>query len=237
MARSRIQALTFDVFGTVVDWRGGIMRAVAETARAHGVTVDPGAFADAWRGRYQPLMEEVRAGRRPWVPLDTLHREGLVGVLDQFDIAGLPDTALDELVLGWHRLDPWPDAVEGLTRLRRDHILATLSNGNIRLMVDMAKRAGLPWDAILGAEAAQAYKPQPETYLATARMLGLAPGQCLMVAAHYLDLTAAQALGFRTCYVWRRNELGTGIKDDLPADHGLDLVVEDFRELADRLES
>jgi 2-haloacid dehalogenase len=235
MRPDEIEALTFDVFGTVVDWRGGIIRDGAALGARKGLTVDWAKFADAWRGLYQPLLAEVRDGRRPWVPLDQLHREGLERVLAEFGIAGLDEADIADLVLAWHRLDPWPDAVAGLTRLKRRHLLATLSNGNVRLTVDMAKRAGLPWDAVLGAEVARAYKPSPEAYLTTARLLGLPPGRCLMVAAHYSDLVAARGQGFRTCYVWRRDEWGTGEKHDLPADHGLDLVVEDFAELADRL--
>ena len=235
MTLDEIEALTFDVFGTVVDWRAGIIRDGAALGARHGLTVDWAAFAGAWRSLYQPLLSEVRDGRRPWVPLDQLHREGLDLVLAQFGIAGLDEVELADLVRAWHRLDPWPDAVAGLDRLKRRYILATLSNGNVRLMVDMAKRAGLPWDAVLGAEVARAYKPSPETYLTTARLLDLPPARCMMVAAHYSDLVAARSLGFRTCYVWRRDEWGIGEKHDLPADHGLDLVVEDFAELADRL--
>ena len=236
MRPDEIEALTFDVFGTVVDWRAGIQRDGAALGAKHGLRVDWAAFADAWRGRYQPLLSDVREGRRPWVILDQLHREGLDQVLAQFGITSLDESTREDFVRAWHRLDPWPDAVAGLNRLRRGYILATLSNGNVRLMVDMAKRAGLPWDAVLGAEVAKAYKPSPETYLTTARLLDLPPARCMMVAAHYYDLVAARAQGFRTCYVWRRDEWGTGEKNDLPADHGLDLVVEDFAELADRLE-
>lgn len=236
MRPDEIEALTFDVFGTVVDWRAGIRRDGAALGARHGLAVDWAAFADAWRGRYQPLLSDVREGRRPWVILDQLHREGLDQVLAQFGITGLDSATREDFVRAWHRLDPWPDVVGGLTRLRRRYILATLSNGNVRLMVNMAKRAGLPWDAVLGAEMAKAYKPSPESYLTTARLLDLPPARCMMVAAHYYDLVAARAQGFRTCYVWRRDEWGTGEKNDLPADHGLDLVVEDFAELADRLE-
>lgn len=236
MRPDEIEALTFDVFGTVVDWRAGIRRDGAALGARHGLAVDWAAFADAWRGRYQPLLSDVREGRRPWVILDQLHREGLDQVLAQFGITELDSATREDFVQAWHRLDPWPDVVGGLTRLRRRYILATLSNGNVRLMVNMAKRAGLPWDAVLGAEMAKAYKPSPESYLTTARLLDLPPARCMMVAAHYYDLVAARAQGFRTCYVWRRDEWGTGEKNDLPADHGLDLVVEDFAELADRLE-
>ena len=236
MRPDEIEALTFDVFGTVVDWRAGIRRDGAALGARHGLAVDWAAFADAWRGRYQPLLSDVREGRRPWVILDQLDREGLDQVLAQFGITELDSATREDFVRAWHRLDPWPDVVGGLTRLRRRYILATLSNGNVRLMVNMAKRAGLPWDAVLGAEMAKAYKPSPESYLTTARLLDLPPARCMMVAAHYYDLVAARAQGFRTCYVWRRDEWGTGEKNDLPADHGLDLVVEDFAELADRLE-
>ncbi|GGF42451.1 haloacid dehalogenase [Aliidongia dinghuensis] len=235
MTPDEIDALTFDVFGTVVDWRGGIIRDGTALGAKHGLAVDWGHFADAWRGLYQPLLGSVRDGRRPWVPLDQLHREGLLQVLAQFGIHGLDEAEIADFVRVWHRLDPWPDAVAALTRLKRRYVLATLSNGNVRLTVNMAKRAGLPWDAVLGAEVAHAYKPMPEAYLATARLLDVPPGRCLMVAAHYSDLVAACGQGFRTCYVWRRAEYGTGEKHDLPDDHGLDLVVEDFGELADRL--
>ena len=230
-----IKALTFDVFGTVVDWRSGIIREGEALGRAKGLAVDWARFADAWRGLYQPAMSQVRDGARSWVKLDDLHRESLERLLNDFGIAGLSEAEIDDLNRAWHRLDPWPDAVTGMTRLKRRYILATLSNGNIALLVNMAKRAGLPWDAVLGAEVARHYKPQKEAYLATAAFLDLRPAQCLMVAAHYDDLVAAAACGFRTAYVWRRDEFGVRPKDDLPAVHALDLVVEDFGALADRL--
>jgi 2-haloacid dehalogenase len=232
---SDIKALTFDVFGTVVDWRSGIIREGEALGRTKGLAVDWARFADAWRGLYQPAMSQVRDGTRPWVRLDDLHRESLERLLPEFGIAGLSEAEIDDLNRAWHRLDPWPDAVTGMTRLKRRYILASLSNGNVALLVNMAKRAGLPWDAVLGAEPARHYKPQKEAYLATAAFLGLRPAQCLMVAAHYDDLVAAAACGFRTAYVWRRDEFGVRPKDDLPAVHALDLVVEDFGALADRL--
>ena len=232
---SEISALTFDVFGTVVDWRSGIIRDGEALGRAKGLAVDWARFADAWRALYQPALSQVRDGTRPWTKLDDLHRESLERLLVEFGIAGLSEAEADALNRAWHRLDPWPDAVAGMTRLRRRYILATLSNGNVALLVNMAKRAGLPWDAVLGAEAARRYKPQNEAYLATAAFLGLRPAQCLMVAAHYNDLVAAAACGFRTGYVWRRDEFVVRPKDDLPAVHALDLVVEDFGALADRL--
>jgi 2-haloacid dehalogenase len=235
MALDGIAALTFDVFGTVVDWRGGVIREGEALSARTAIVADWGELADAWRGAYQPSLSEVREGRQPWTRLDDLHRRSLDRLLPEFGLAGLDEAQRTDLNLAWHRLDPWPDAVAGLDRLKRRFILATLSNGNVRLLVDMARRAGLPWDAILGAEVARAYKPLPRAYLATAELLNLAPGECLMVAAHYGDLVAARSLGFKTCYVWRRTELGPRVKDDLPAAHGLDLVVEDFLELADRL--
>jgi 2-haloacid dehalogenase len=235
MALPDIAALTFDVFGTVVDWRGSLIREGQALERAVGLKADWSAFADSWRGLYKPMMLEVREGRLPWTRLDDLHRMALDRLLPEFGLESLSEAQRQDLNLAWHRLDPWPDSVAGLTRLKQRFMLATLSNGNIRLMVDMAKRAGLPWDAILGAEVARAYKPAPKAYLTAADLLCLAPGQCMMVAAHYADLIAAQECGFRTCYVWRRAEFGPRPKQDLPDQHGLDLVVEDFQDLADEL--
>jgi 2-haloacid dehalogenase len=232
---SSIKALTFDVFGTVVDWRASIIREGEAFARARGLHVDWARFADAWRGRYQPSLEEVRSGRRPWTPLDDLHRESLEALLAEFGIRGLSAEDILHLNRAWHRLDPWPDAVPGLTRLRRRYILATLSNGNVALMVNMARRAGLPWDAILGAEVAGHYKPRPETYLRTAALLGLAPGECLMVAAHNGDLVAASGCGLRTAFVPRPEEHGPGQTSDLRPDRPFDVVARDFVELADQL--
>lgn len=230
-----IKALTFDVFGTVVDWRSGIIREGEALGRAKSIAVDWARFADAWRALYQPMLSKVRDGETDWIKLDDLHRMSLERLLDEFGIAGLGEAEIDHLNRAWHRLDPWPDVVAGLTRLKRRYVLATLSNGNVALLVNMAKRAGLPWDAVLGAEVARHYKPQPQAYRATAAFLGLDPAQCLMVAAHYHDLLAASACGFRTAYVWRRDEFVVRPKDDLPAVHELDLVVEDFAVLADRL--
>jgi 2-haloacid dehalogenase len=227
-----IRALTFDVFGTVVDWRSGIARDAAAILGAAGHALDWGAFADRWRALYQPGLEQVRSGERPWARLDDLHRESLLLILDEFGIRGLSDPEIDELNRAWHRLDPWPDAVDGLSRLRARYVLATLSNGNVSLTVDMAKRAGLPWDAVLGAEVAQAYKPLPQAYLTTARLLDCRPEECLMVATHHRDLVAARDCGFRTAYVHRPREFGPRAKNDLPPEHGHDLVVADFLELA-----
>jgi 2-haloacid dehalogenase len=235
MAASEVAALTFDVFGTVVDWRGSLVREGEALERSTGVAADWGAFADAWRGLYQPMLTEVREGRMPWTRLDDLHRRSLDRILPEFGLAALTESQRQDLNLAWHRLEPWPDSLAGLARLKRRFILAPLSNGNVRLLVDMAKNAGLPWDAILGAEVARAYKPLPAAYLTAADLLCLPPGSCMMVAAHYADLVAARSCGFRTCYVWRRQEYGARPKTDLPEDHGLDFVVEDFEDLADRL--
>lgn len=172
---TEVKALCFDVFGTVVDWRGSVAREAASFFGERGVDRDWRAFADAWRARYQPAMAEVRSGKRPWVRLDDLHRENLAYVLAAFEIEDLGDREIDHLNRAWHRLDPWPDVIEGLQRLKARYILATLSNGNVALMVNMAKRAGLAWDVILGAEVAHAYKPQPEAYLRSAALLDLPP--------------------------------------------------------------
>ena len=235
MPLADVKALTFDVFGTVVDWRNSIAREAKALLEPKGFAHDWHFFAERWRARYQPAMERVRSGERPWVRLDELHRENLVELLAEFDVSGLSAAETDHLNRAWHRLDPWPDAVEGLTRLKRKYILATLSNGNIALMVDMAKRAGLPWDAILGAEIARAYKPQPEAYLRSADAIGLRPQQCMMVAAHNADLVAARAQGFRTAYVNRPTEYGPGQTRDVKAEHEFDIVANSFVDLADKL--
>lgn len=235
MAVSDIKALTFDVFGTVVDWRTSIIREGEALGRSKGIEADWAAFADAWRGRYAPSMDRVRKGELPWTRLDDLHRASLVSLIEEFGLPALDEREIDQFNRAWHRLDPWPDAVEGLTRLKRRFILATLSNGNVALLVNMAKRAGLPWDAILGAEVARHYKPDPEAYLITAGMLGLAPGECLMVAAHNADLVVAGELGFRTAFVRRPTEHGASQTGDLAAGPAVDFAAESFIDLAAQL--
>lgn len=232
-----VRALLFDTFGTVVDWRGGVAREAGAFLKRHSLTGDPETFADDWRAQYQPAMEVIRQGSRPFVRLDVIHRENLDSVLRAwgFDPARFDPAELDELNRAWHRLDPWPDAVRGLARLRERFFIAPLSNGNIALLANMAKRAGLPWDAILGAEVVRAYKPQPVAYLGTADVLGLRPDQCMMVAAHNDDLLAARAAGLRTGFVLRAAEHGPGQTTDLKADGPWDLSVHDFCELADAL--
>jgi 2-haloacid dehalogenase len=235
MSLSAVKALCFDVFGTVVDWRESIAREAGQALGARGIVRDWHAFADAWRARYQPAMEAVRSGRRPFARLDDLHRENLLALLEDLAIGGLGDAEIDDLNRAWHRLDPWPDAVEGLNWLKRKYILATLSNGNVALMVNLARRAGLPWDVILGAEVAGAYKPQPEAYLRSAALLDLAPEECMMVAAHGRDLIAAAACGFRTAFVGRPAEYGPNQRRSRSAEHAFDVVADSFVDLADKL--
>src|SRR3984957_8250243 len=232
---SEIKALTFDVFGTVVDWRNGVAREAESVLAPRGHALDWGAFADGWRARYMPAMAKVARGERPFAVLDVLHRENLVELLADTGITGLGEAEIDELNLAWHRLDPWPDVLEGMARLKRHFILASLSNGNVALMVDLARRAGLPWDVILGAEVARAYKPSAEAYDSAARMLALRPSECLMVAAHPADLAAAAARGFRTAYIHRPLERGPGREAKRPATGTFDYAVDSFTELAEAL--
>jgi 2-haloacid dehalogenase len=235
MDATAIKALTFDVFGTVVDWRSSIIREGEALGRAKGFAVDWGKFADAWRGQYQPNMERVRSGELPWTKLDDLHRMALDRLIAEFQLTGLSEAEIDHLNRAWHRLDPWPDVVPGLARLRQRFILATLSNGNVALIVNMAKRAGLPWDAVLGAEIARHYKPQPEVYLNAAELLGLQPAECMMVAAHNGDLAAASRLGFRTGFVARPHEHGPGPGRDVRPEGEWDVIAASFLDLADQL--
>ncbi len=197
--------------------------------------IDPEAVADAWRARYQPQMETVRSGARPWVNLDVLHREALDDVLREAGFDEVPAEARDELTLAWHRLDPWPDTLPGLTRLKALAVVAPHSNGHVALLLDMARRAGLPWDLILGAETAGAYKPEPQSYLRNAELVGLPPRDVMMVAAHNGDLHAAAGVGMRTAFVWRPTEHGPGQTTDLEPDGAWDVVADDLIDLADRL--
>ncbi len=230
-----VKALTFDVFGTVVDWRSSIIEEGRALGRHKNFEADWVAFADAWRGKYQPSMSRVRSGEVPWANLDSLHRASLEELLEEFGITTLNDQEKDQLNRAWHRLQPWSDSVAGLVRLKKHYILATLSNGNIALLVNMAKNACLPWDAILGAEVTKHYKPQPQCYLMSAQLLDLAPHECMMVAAHNGDLVAAAALGFRTAFVGRPTEYGPDQRVDLKAEHPFDVVSDSFTDLADKL--
>ena len=211
-----IKALFFDVFGTLVDWRTSIAREAQASLAPLGYSLDWLAFADAWRGEYQPAMEEIRSGRQPFCKLDMLHRGNLERVLPRFGVSGLSEEAMAHLNLAWHRLDAWPDTAPGLTRLKRQFRIAPVSNGNISLMVDLARRNGIPWDAILGSEIAGGFKPQPRVYLAACEALDLSPGECMMTAAHSRDLAAAAKLGLRTAHIARPNEHGAGKGEPAP---------------------
>ena len=227
-----LKAVTFDVFGTVVDWRTSIAREVESLSIKKQFVVDGERFADAWRKLYQPSMKKVRDGKMPWTVLDDLHRTNLLEVLEAFGIDQLSEEEIEHLNRAWHRLDPWPDAVAGLQRLKQHYIIGTLSNGNVALIVNMAKFSGLPWDVVLGAEIARHYKPQPEAYLKSAEILGLKPRECMLVAAHNGDLAAAGRCGFQTAFVPRPTEYGSEQTTDLAAEYDCDLVAGDFIELA-----
>jgi 2-haloacid dehalogenase len=231
---SDLAALIFDVFGTVVDWRSTVIREGETIGREKDLNVDWGAFADAWRGRYAPSMDRVRRGEIPWTKLDDLHRASLEELLGEFGIEGLTDAEKNHINRVWHRLDPWQDAVEGITRLKQRYVVAPLSNGNVALLTNMAKPAKLPWDLVLSAELVRHYKPDPETYLMAPELLDLRPEEVMMVAAHVDDLRAARESGLRTAYVLRPLEFGPGGKVETP-DPSFDLVVGDFVELAEKL--
>ncbi len=235
MNPSSLKALAFDVFGTVVDWRGSVIREGEALAREKNLpNVDWPAFADAWRGRYAPSMDRVRRGETPWKNLDALHRASLQELLREFGIEGLTEGDKDHLNKAWHRLAPWPDSVEGLTRLKERYTITTLSNGNVALLNDMAKGAGLPWDLILSAELVRHYKPDPETYLMVPGLLDLRPEEVMLVAAHPSDLRAAQTHGLRTAYVLRPLEWGLEWEPE-PPDPSFDVNAEDFLDLAEKL--
>lgn len=229
-----IRALAFDVFGTVVDWRSSIIAELSEFGREHGVDADWSRFADDWRAGYVPAMDRVRRGELPWTRIDDLHRGRLVELLDQAAIT-VSDTDIDHLNRAWHRLDPWPDSVAGLTRLKQRFLITTLSNGNVSLLTDMAKRAGLPWDCVLSAEIFGHYKPDREAYLGTAHILDVAPGELMMVAAHPSDLRAARDAGLATAYVHRPLEQGPDRTPKRPDRDEFDITASDFGDLADQL--
>src|ERR671916_2749026 len=231
MDTSGVRALAFDVFGTVVDWRSAVIRDGKELGRKKDLRVDWAAFADEWRGRYAPSMDRVRRGERAWTNLDALHRNSLTELLEVFGIEGLTEEEKDHLNKVWHRLDPWPDSVPGLGRLKERYVLTTLSNGNVALLTNMAKRAGLPWDLILSAELVRHYKPDPETYLMVPYLLELHPDEVMLVAAHPSDLRHAQDNGFKAAYILRPQEWGPEGDAERP-DPSFDLVADDLLELA-----
>ncbi|MBT7612252.1 MAG: haloacid dehalogenase type II [Rhodospirillaceae bacterium] len=236
MRGGAITGLLFDVFGTVVDWRTGVARDVAGFFDPLDVDVDSHAFADAWRGKYQPAMKGVRDGARGYVALDTLHLENLETILAEF---GLADRVDQEgrawLNRAWERLPPWPDSVPGLTALKSRYAIATCSNGSIALMLGLARYGGLPWDALLGAEIAQSYKQKPEVYLKSVEAMGYAPDEVMMVAAHNDDLFAAQDAGLRTAFIPRPTEHGPDQTSDLEPTGKWDVVADDLLDLAQQL--
>jgi 2-haloacid dehalogenase len=233
--RPGAKALVFDTFGTVVDWRSSVAREAEALAKRKGATLDGARFADAWRAGYGPSMNRVRTGELPWTKLDALHRMTLDRILVDFEFTGLTEDEKDAFNHAWHRLTPWPDAVAGLTRLKKKFIIAPLSNGNISLMTDLAKHSGLPWDCILGAELVRHYKPDREVYQSAADILDLRPADVMMVAAHLGDLRAAKGVGLRTAFVTRPLEYGPAGKPDLNADGSVDFSAKDFNDLAGQL--
>jgi 2-haloacid dehalogenase len=228
------KALFFDVFGTLVDWRTSIAREAELVLKPLGFSLDWIAFAEAWRDEYQPGMEEVRSGRIPFSKLDVLHRRNLERILPRFRISGLSEDVVRELNLAWHRLDAWPDVPPGMARLKRRVMLAPVSNGNISLMVDLARRNNIPWDAILGAETAGDYKPKPRVYLAACEAFDLPPAECMMVAAHTNDLLAAAKCGLRTAHIARPNENGPGTGEGAPK-APVDVAAKSLEDLAAQL--
>ena len=229
-----LRALFFDVFGTLVDWRSSVAREASQILHPQGFALDWAAFADAWRGEYQPGMEEVRSGKIPFSKLDVLHRRNLERFLPRFGVKNLSDAMLHELTLSWHRLDAWPDVPAALVRLKRKFMVAPVSNGNISLMVDLARRNNFPWDAILGAEIAGDYKPKPGVYLAACAAFDLKPEQCMMVAAHSNDLAAAAQCGLRTGHIARPDEHGPGTGERSPT-VPVDVAGDDLADLATKL--
>jgi len=226
------RALAFDVFGTVVDWRSSLIRELEQFGKQHGLQQDWPAFADNWRAGYAPAMDRVRRGDLPWTRIDDLHRMILVGLLDGVVVS---DEDIDHLNRAWHRLDPWPDTVRGLTRLKDKFVITPLSNGNVSLLTNMAKRAGLPWDCVISAELFHHYKPDREAYLGCADLLGVRPDELMLVAAHPSDLRAAHDAGLMTGYVDRPLEYGPGGRSHRIDDGEFDVTATDFLNLADQL--
>jgi len=234
-ALANVEALTFDVFGTVVDWRTSIIREGQVLSLEKGFDLDWESFSDAWRSGYGPAMNRVRTGELPWLKVDQLHRLILDDLLVEYDFPAMSEEEIDHLNQVWHRLIPWPDTVRGLGRLKAKFVLATLSNGNVSLLTSMAKNAGLPWDVILSAELSGHYKPDPEVYIKAAELLGLPHERVMMVATHKGDLRAAGALGFKTAYVPRPLEYGPDREIDMTPDPAFDVNATDFLDLATQL--
>ena len=230
-----IKVLAFDVFGTVVDWRSSVIAEGKELGKAKGLKIDWAAFADAWRAIYRPYMDRVGNGQLPWTKLDDLHRQMLEETLAKFGIDALTNDEKENFNRVWHRLKPWPDSAPGLQRLKSRFVITTLSNGNISLLTNMAKHAGLPWDCILSAENVRRYKPDPEVYLLVPRLFDCKPDQVMMVAAHEHDLQSARKHGLRTAFVHRPAEHGPGKAAPIPPKEKYDIVAGNFIELAEQL--
>jgi 2-haloacid dehalogenase len=230
-----VSVLAFDVFGTVVDWRSSVITEGEQLGKAKGVTVDWAGFADAWRAVYRPSLDRVQRGELPWTKLDILHRMSLEEILKRFKIEGLNEEEKDHFNRVWHRLKPWPDSVPGLRRLKTRFVITTLSNGNISLLTNMAKHAGLPWDCILSAENVQHYKPDPEVYRLVPELFDLRADQVMLVAAHEHDLQAAQKHGLRTAFVHRPLEHGPGKAAAIPPAGNYDFIATDFLDLAEQI--
>jgi 2-haloacid dehalogenase len=228
-------AIVFDTFGSVVDWRSSLIADLSAYGNQRGITADWPALVDAWRAAYHPSMDRVRKGELPWTKLDDLHRASLDRLVAQFSISGLTEDDMVHINLGWHRLHPWPDSVPGLTRLKTRFIIGPLSNGNVSLLLNMAKFAGIPWDMIFGSDLFQHFKPDPETYLGVARMLDVRPDQVMMAAAHNGDLAAARACGLSTAFFPRPTEYGPHQRRDFAADQDWDIVAVDIQDLAAQL--
>jgi 2-haloacid dehalogenase len=234
-AAQSVQLLVFDTFGTVVDWRSAVIAEGEQLGRTKHLNVDWAAFADAWRGGYGPSMNRVRNGQLPWTKLDVLHRMTLDELIVRFKIDGLSEAEKAHFNRVWHRLKGWPDSPAGLTRLKKRFVIAPLSNGNVSLLTEMAKFAGLPWDCILSTELVRHYKPDKETYLMPGEFFDLKPEAVMMVAAHAGDLDSAKALGLKTAYVHRPLENGPGRPSTMPAAGKYDFLARDMKELATQL--
>jgi 2-haloacid dehalogenase len=230
-----VQALTFDTYGTVVDWRDSVLAELTAFGAARGLAVDWPAFLTEWQAAYRPGMDRVNSGEWPWTTVEAIYRRRLEELLPRYEIESLGEGDLVRLTRAWWRLHPWPDAVPGLRRLRTRFLLSPLSNGSFAGMVHLARFAGLPWDCIITAENARCYKPRPEVYRTAVRLLGLRPAEVMMVAAHNYDLAAARACGLGTAFVPRAAEHGPGQTSDLAPDADWDVVASDFLDLADQL--
>lgn len=235
MSSKQPVAIVFDTFGTVVDWRSSLIADLTAFGQQRGISADWPALIDAWRAAYRPSMDRVRSGQQPWTKLDGLHRASLDKLVVDFGIKGLTEQDLVHINLGWHRLNGWPDSVPGLTRLKKRFIIGPLSNGNVSLLLNMAKHAGLPWDMIFGSDLFGHFKPDPETYLGVAKLLDLEPGQVMMAAAHNGDLGSARKCGLMTAFFPRPNEYGPNQKRDYAAEQDWDIVAKDIQDVATQL--